>query len=232
MPARQHRAVGAPLGVLDQAASFLCREGHALLLDCGTLAHRLVLELADAPASCCSRATRACATTTRSRRRSSTRARSARASSAAASAGRSLRSSTPRARRQSPGCSAGSSPAPLTARGSGARRAAARVVLESDRRQTSVGLTSDDTAPRGEEDAAEAPRRDAGDVALPSRRRDGPDLTAAVSLQRPEGDRLRALPERQPAELLQLLAALDHGGEVVRPQVTGLGREAAVAVGK
>src|SRR4029079_9832654 len=46
----------------------------------------------------------------------------------------------------------------------------------------------------------------------------------------PERDRLRALPERQPAELLQLLLALDEGGEVVRPEVPGLARERAVAV--
>jgi galactokinase len=38
----EFRAVGAPVGILDQAASLLGREGHALLLDCGTLEHRLV----------------------------------------------------------------------------------------------------------------------------------------------------------------------------------------------
>jgi galactokinase len=38
----EFRAVGAPVGILDQAASLLAREGHALLLDCGTLEHRLV----------------------------------------------------------------------------------------------------------------------------------------------------------------------------------------------
>ncbi|HEY0415767.1 MAG TPA: galactokinase family protein [Gaiellaceae bacterium] len=38
----EFRAVGAPVGVLDQAASLLGSEGHALLLDCGTLEHRLV----------------------------------------------------------------------------------------------------------------------------------------------------------------------------------------------
>jgi galactokinase len=36
------RAVGVPCGILDQAASLLGREGHAILLDCGTLEHRLV----------------------------------------------------------------------------------------------------------------------------------------------------------------------------------------------
>ena len=36
------RAVGVPCGILDQAASLLAEEGHALLLDCGTLEHRLV----------------------------------------------------------------------------------------------------------------------------------------------------------------------------------------------
>ncbi len=36
------RAVGVPCGILDQAASLLGREGHALFLDCGTLEHRLV----------------------------------------------------------------------------------------------------------------------------------------------------------------------------------------------
>jgi galactokinase len=38
----EFRAVGAPVGILDQAASLLGREGHAVLLDCGTLEHRLV----------------------------------------------------------------------------------------------------------------------------------------------------------------------------------------------
>jgi len=38
----EFRAVGAPVGILDQAASLLGRERHALLLDCGTLEHRLV----------------------------------------------------------------------------------------------------------------------------------------------------------------------------------------------
>ena len=36
------RAVGVPCGILDQAASILGREGAAVLLDCGTLEHRLV----------------------------------------------------------------------------------------------------------------------------------------------------------------------------------------------
>jgi galactokinase len=38
----EQRAVGVPSGILDQAASLLGREGHALLLDCGTLEHRWV----------------------------------------------------------------------------------------------------------------------------------------------------------------------------------------------
>jgi galactokinase len=44
----EFRAVGAPVGILDQAASLLGREQHALLLDCGTLEHRLVRMPADA----------------------------------------------------------------------------------------------------------------------------------------------------------------------------------------
>jgi len=36
------RAVGVPCGILDQAGSLLGREGHAILLDCGTLEYRLV----------------------------------------------------------------------------------------------------------------------------------------------------------------------------------------------
>jgi galactokinase len=38
----EQRAVGVPSGILDQAGSLLGREGHALLLDCGTLEHRWV----------------------------------------------------------------------------------------------------------------------------------------------------------------------------------------------
>ena len=38
----EFRAVGAPVGILDQAAILLGREQHALLLDCGTLQHRHV----------------------------------------------------------------------------------------------------------------------------------------------------------------------------------------------
>jgi galactokinase len=38
----EFRAVGAPVGILDQAASLLGSAGHALLLDCGTLEHRPV----------------------------------------------------------------------------------------------------------------------------------------------------------------------------------------------
>jgi len=38
----EHRAVGAPVGILDPAASLLGRAGHALLLDCGSLEHRYV----------------------------------------------------------------------------------------------------------------------------------------------------------------------------------------------
>lgn len=38
----EQRAVGVPSGILDQAASLLAREGHALLLDCGTLERRWV----------------------------------------------------------------------------------------------------------------------------------------------------------------------------------------------
>lgn len=36
------RAVGAPVGILDHAAALLGREGHALLLHCGTLEHRWI----------------------------------------------------------------------------------------------------------------------------------------------------------------------------------------------
>jgi len=38
----ERRAVGVPSGILDQAASLFGREGHALLLNCGTLEHRWV----------------------------------------------------------------------------------------------------------------------------------------------------------------------------------------------
>jgi galactokinase len=38
----EHRAVGVPCGIMDQAASVLGAEGHALLLDCATLEHRPV----------------------------------------------------------------------------------------------------------------------------------------------------------------------------------------------
>jgi galactokinase len=38
----EHRAVGVPSGIMDQAASILGRDGHAVLLDCGTLEHRTV----------------------------------------------------------------------------------------------------------------------------------------------------------------------------------------------
>ncbi|MBA3380914.1 MAG: galactokinase [Actinobacteria bacterium] len=38
----EHRAVGVPCGIMDQAASALATSGHALLLDCDTLVHRLV----------------------------------------------------------------------------------------------------------------------------------------------------------------------------------------------
>jgi galactokinase len=38
----EQRATGVLVGVMDQFAAALCRRGHALLLDCGTLEHRLV----------------------------------------------------------------------------------------------------------------------------------------------------------------------------------------------
>jgi galactokinase len=38
----EHRAVGVPSGIMDQAASLLGRPDHALLLDCATLTHRHV----------------------------------------------------------------------------------------------------------------------------------------------------------------------------------------------
>ncbi len=40
--AAEHRAVGVPSGIMDQAASILGRAGHGVLLDCGTLEHRQV----------------------------------------------------------------------------------------------------------------------------------------------------------------------------------------------
>ncbi len=42
------RAVGVPCGILDQAALLFGREGHALLLDCGTLEYRHVAVPAEA----------------------------------------------------------------------------------------------------------------------------------------------------------------------------------------
>lgn len=38
----EHRAVGVPSGIMDQAAAVLGRAAHAVLLDCTTLAHRVV----------------------------------------------------------------------------------------------------------------------------------------------------------------------------------------------
>lgn len=38
----EHRAVGVPSGIMDQAASILGREGHGVLLDCASLEHRHV----------------------------------------------------------------------------------------------------------------------------------------------------------------------------------------------
>jgi galactokinase len=38
----EHRAVGVPSGIMDQAASVLGAPDHAVLLDCGTLEHELV----------------------------------------------------------------------------------------------------------------------------------------------------------------------------------------------
>ena len=38
----EHRAVGVPSGIMDQAAAVLGRSGHAVLLDCTTLEHRYV----------------------------------------------------------------------------------------------------------------------------------------------------------------------------------------------
>jgi galactokinase len=39
----EERAVGVPCGIMDQAVAILAEPGHALLLDCGTLARRQVL---------------------------------------------------------------------------------------------------------------------------------------------------------------------------------------------
>jgi galactokinase len=38
----EEEAVGVPCGILDQAASVLGQQGHAVLLDCGSLAHEAV----------------------------------------------------------------------------------------------------------------------------------------------------------------------------------------------
>jgi galactokinase len=38
----EERAVGVPCGIMDQAVAILAEPGHALLLDCGSLAHRQV----------------------------------------------------------------------------------------------------------------------------------------------------------------------------------------------
>jgi galactokinase len=38
----ENEFVGAPTGIVDQSAALLCREGHAMLLDCGTLARTQV----------------------------------------------------------------------------------------------------------------------------------------------------------------------------------------------
>src|SRR4051794_27671328 len=38
----EHRAVGVPSGILDQAASVLGKTGHAILLDTGTLEHEAI----------------------------------------------------------------------------------------------------------------------------------------------------------------------------------------------
>ena len=40
--AAERLAVGVPVGLMDPASSLLARQGHALLLDCGTEEHRLV----------------------------------------------------------------------------------------------------------------------------------------------------------------------------------------------
>ena len=38
----ENEFVGAPTGIIDQSAALLCQEGHAMLLDCGTLARAQV----------------------------------------------------------------------------------------------------------------------------------------------------------------------------------------------
>ena len=38
----ENEFVGAPTGIIDQSAALLCEEGHAMLLDCGTLARTQV----------------------------------------------------------------------------------------------------------------------------------------------------------------------------------------------
>src|SRR2546428_4320816 len=53
---------------------------------------------------------------------------------------------------------------------------------------------------------------------------------AAGSSELTEGDRLGALPQRQLAELRQLLPAFHEGREVVRGELARLAREVAVAV--
>src|SRR5919106_5223788 len=59
------------------------------------------------------------------------------------------------------------------------------------------------------------------------------DLAArAYSSRFADANRLRALPEGQPPELPQPFATLDDRGEMVPRQLSGLAREAAVAVGE
>src|SRR5580700_10848567 len=38
----ENEFVGAPTGIIDQSAALLCQQGHAMLLDCGTLARTQV----------------------------------------------------------------------------------------------------------------------------------------------------------------------------------------------
>jgi galactokinase len=45
----ENEFVGAPTGIIDQSAALLCEQGHAMLLDCGTLAATQVPFLAAAP---------------------------------------------------------------------------------------------------------------------------------------------------------------------------------------